>query len=142
MDKINENYSKITTIQMTFNNTIFTEPEKARVVKLKSGKLKLFHVIQGDNIKIEGKNIEILKDPKLGIIGNYKKQSLGIQYNHLTIWLAAVYRRAILYPVELIELKYYNVKIKKLKTEGYYKLFFSPKDQKDLFASEITVNMQ
>jgi len=139
-NKIDENYSKIKTLHMTFKDIWFNIIKEGEALKSETGKCVLFNVLKGDKLKIECSGVEVLQDPKLGLIGSYEGEKSGYKYNHLINWLGGVYKMVLLLPMQFKEMaKYRVVSIKKMSRKGYYWISFLA--EKDELFIDATVNM-
>lgn len=140
---IQKNYTKIRTIMMTFSDTWIDQRKINNPFNLHIPKAKLYHTLLDNRLKIKTKGLELSRDKKFKIWGNYKTKTAQKKYYHLINWLISVYETALLLPLKLDYTKIKEVSSiiqTRLKEKGYYALSFSLKQNK--IQIDLHVNMR
>lgn len=128
IDKIQENYFKIETIQMTFSDTWMDERRINNAFELHIKNAKLYNSLLENRLKIKAKSIELIRDQESKIWGNYKTRTAQKKYYQLITWLISVYESALLLPLKIDFKKIIEadkITVKKLEENQYYSLLLT-----------------
>ncbi len=128
IDKIQKNYFKIETIQMTFSDTWIDERKINNTFQLHIKKAKLYNSLLQNKLKIKTKGIELIRDKDFKIWGNYKTRIAQKKYYQLISWLISVYESVLFLPLKIDFKKIVesdNITVKKLKGNQYYHLLLT-----------------